>query len=79
MCNTLELSGLFVYVGGLNKFFSAWGDRKNCWVVVCWEDQYQDQFQSFPSYRMGYSRPIAAQKENVAFHEVSGLFCGTRI
>ena len=24
MCNMLELSGLFVCPGGLNKFFSAW-------------------------------------------------------
>ena len=21
--------------GGLVKIFSAWGDRRNCWVVVC--------------------------------------------
>ena len=33
-CNILELSGLFVCLGGLVKFFSAWGDRKNCLVVV---------------------------------------------
>ena len=28
-------SRLFVYLGGLAKFSSAWGDRKNCWVMVC--------------------------------------------
>ena len=32
MCNTLELSGLFVLVGGLVKFFSAWGTKK---MLVC--------------------------------------------
>ena len=35
MYNMLELSGLFVFLGGLDKFFSAWGDRKNCLFVVC--------------------------------------------
>ena len=25
----------FVYLGGLIKFFSAWVDIKNYWVVVC--------------------------------------------
>ena len=33
MCSILELSGLFVFLGGLVKFFSAWGDIKNCWAV----------------------------------------------
>ena len=28
MCNTLELSGLFVYLGALIKFFSASGTEK---------------------------------------------------
>ena len=28
MRNTLVLSALFVCLGGLTKFFSAWGDRK---------------------------------------------------
>ena len=35
MFKVLELSGLFVYLGGLVKIFSSWGDRKNCWDVVC--------------------------------------------
>ena len=42
MCNTLELSGLFFCQGGLIKFFSAWGDRKNCWVLASYRDQYPD-------------------------------------
>ena len=25
----------FLSVWGLIKFFSAWEDRTNCWVVVC--------------------------------------------
>ena len=28
-------SRLFVYLGRLAKFSSAWGDRKNYWVMVC--------------------------------------------
>ena len=42
LCNTLELSGLFFCQGGLSKFFSAWEDRKNCWVLVSYGDQYPD-------------------------------------
>ena len=28
--------------GGFTKFLNAWGDRKNCWVLVCkgGRDQY---------------------------------------
>ena len=35
MCNTLELSGLFVCLRRLIRFFSAWGDCKKFWIVVC--------------------------------------------
>ena len=40
MSNTLELSGLFVCLGQLIKFFSTSGNRKKCRVVVCYGDQY---------------------------------------
>ena len=42
MCNTLEFSGLFFCQGGLSKFFSACEERKNCWVLVSYGDQYPD-------------------------------------
>ena len=35
MCNTLELSGLFVCLVGISQVFQCLGDRKNCWVAVC--------------------------------------------
>ena len=34
MCNMFELSGLFICLEGLVKFFSTFWDRKYCWVVV---------------------------------------------
>ena len=40
MSNKLELSGLFVCLGQLIKFFSTSRDIKNCWVKVCQGDQY---------------------------------------
>ena len=38
MFKVLESSGLFVCLGRLEKIFSAWGDRRNCWVVVFWRE-----------------------------------------
>ena len=35
MSNILELSGLFVFLGGLVKFFSAWGNRI-AWLWFPW-------------------------------------------
>ena len=32
---------LFVCLGGLVKFCSAWVDINNCWVAVCKGGQYQ--------------------------------------
>ena len=39
-CPTVELSRLFVCLAGIITFFSAWENRKNCWVMVCLGDRY---------------------------------------
>ena len=40
MCNTLELSGLFICSEGLVKFFIAWGDKKIAGSWFATGDQY---------------------------------------
>ena len=40
MCSTLELSGLFVCLGVLVKFFSAWGTEKIAGLWFAKRDQY---------------------------------------
>ena len=36
MCNILELSRLFVCLGGLNKFFEVWGTEKIAGLWFTW-------------------------------------------
>ena len=49
MLKILELSGLFVCLGGLIKIFSAWEDRRNCWVAVYWRGISTHSWQSLPN------------------------------